>query len=115
MYPGHWASVQPDKLAVVNSGTGEARGEARGEERRAARAGARGGARARGGGHVSGGRGPLSRAAAAVAMAAHALRHYSLAHPFLVADNRHFPFYLWRRVLDRYPDRPWLRACLAPA
>ena len=25
MYPGHWASVQPDKLAVVNSGTGEAR------------------------------------------------------------------------------------------
>lgn len=27
---------------------------------------------------------------------------FSEPHPFLLADNRHYTFYLWRRVLDRY-------------
>ena len=34
------------------------------------------------------------------------LNHYSLysiAHPFLLADNRHFAFYLWRRVINVHP------------
>lgn len=26
--------------------------------------------------------------------------HYSIAHPFLLADNRHITFYLWKRVLS---------------
>eukprot|EP00094_Tigriopus_californicus_P006363 TCALIF_06127-PA protein Name:"Similar to ALG10B Putative Dol-P-Glc:Glc(2)Man(9)GlcNAc(2)-PP-Dol alpha-1,2-glucosyltransferase (Homo sapiens)" AED:0.03 eAED:0.03 QI:935/0.5/0.66/1/1/1/3/514/266 len=26
---------------------------------------------------------------------------YSLAHPYLLADNRHYTFYIWRRLLDR--------------
>ena len=26
--------------------------------------------------------------------------HFSYAHPYLLADNRHFTFYLWRRFLD---------------
>lgn len=28
---------------------------------------------------------------------------YSLAHPYLLADNRHYTFYIWRRLLDRTP------------
>jgi ABC-type spermidine/putrescine transport system permease subunit I len=28
--------------------------------------------------------------------------HFSEPHPFLLADNRHYTFYLWRRVLDRH-------------
>ena len=32
------------------------------------------------------------------------------AHPYLLADNRHFPFYLWRRVLSN----PLYRYALAP-
>ncbi|CAM9569004.1 unnamed protein product, partial [Heterosigma akashiwo] len=29
--------------------------------------------------------------------------NYTLDHPFLLADNRHYTFYLWRRVLGRWP------------
>lgn len=29
------------------------------------------------------------------------VEYFSLAHPYLLADNRHFTFYLWRRILDR--------------
>ncbi|KAH6826428.1 DIE2/ALG10 family [Perilla frutescens var. hirtella] len=25
---------------------------------------------------------------------------FSIAHPYLVADNRHYPFYLWRKVIN---------------
>jgi alpha-1,2-glucosyltransferase len=28
--------------------------------------------------------------------------YFSEPHPFLLADNRHYTFYLWRRVLDRH-------------
>jgi hypothetical protein len=55
----------------------------------------------------------LPRAAVAVAVAAHLLRRHSVEHPFLVADNRHFPFYVWRKVLH-HPGRPWLKWALAP-
>ena len=44
----------------------------------------------------------LTRAAAwacAAALLSAALVKGSLEHPFLVADNRHYTFYLWRKVL----------------
>ncbi|GAA5916195.1 Dol-P-Glc:Glc(2)Man(9)GlcNAc(2)-PP-Dol alpha-1,2-glucosyltransferase, partial [Sporobolomyces salmoneus] len=31
------------------------------------------------------------------------IRNFTIAHPFLLADNRHFAFYLWRRVLNVHP------------
>lgn len=40
------------------------------------------------------------------------LHRFSYAHPYLLADNRHYTFYLWSRVLG---PRPWLRVALAPA
>lgn len=35
----------------------------------------------------------------------------TIAHPFLLADNRHFTFYLWRKVINR---TSWTRYALAP-
>lgn len=35
-----------------------------------------------------------------------------IAHPFLLADNRHYAFYLWRRVINPHPAA---RYALAPA
>ncbi|KAF6255701.1 DIE2/ALG10 family-domain-containing protein [Scenedesmus sp. NREL 46B-D3] len=35
------------------------------------------------------------------AAAAVAVKRYSLVHPYLLADNRHYTFYLWRRVFAR--------------
>lgn len=51
-------------------------------------------------------------AAAAVVAAGVVVRHGTLVHPFLLADNRHYVFYLWRRVLSRWW---WVRYALAPA
>ncbi|KAF8057743.1 ALG10 [Scenedesmus sp. PABB004] len=51
-------------------------------------------------------------AAATVALTAGVAARYSLAHPYLLADNRHYTFYLWRRLLDRGPAA---RLALAPA
>ncbi|GAA5842948.1 hypothetical protein JCM9279_004038 [Rhodotorula babjevae] len=31
------------------------------------------------------------------------IKRYTIAHPFLLADNRHYAFYLWRRVLNVHP------------
>ena len=28
---------------------------------------------------------------------------YTLAHPYLLADNRHYTFYIWRRIIARTP------------
>ncbi|GAA5980146.1 hypothetical protein JCM11641_006928 [Rhodosporidiobolus odoratus] len=39
------------------------------------------------------------------------IRHYTIAHPFLLADNRHYAFYLWRRVINVTPLE---RYALAP-
>ena len=36
---------------------------------------------------------------------------YTLAHPYLLADNRHYTFYLWRKVLVRWD---WVRYALIP-
>ncbi|CAD6572579.1 MAG: glucosyltransferase [Cyphobasidiales sp. Tagirdzhanova-0007] len=27
---------------------------------------------------------------------------FSIQHPFLLADNRHYPFYLWRKIINRH-------------
>jgi alpha-1,2-glucosyltransferase len=35
------------------------------------------------------------------AAAAHCVQRYSLVHPYLLADNRHYTFYLWRRLFAR--------------
>ncbi|GAA5841062.1 hypothetical protein JCM3766R1_006654 [Sporobolomyces carnicolor] len=40
------------------------------------------------------------------------IRHFTIAHPFLLADNRHFAFYLWRRILNVHP---FARYILTPA
>ncbi|GAA6027157.1 hypothetical protein JCM8097_002439 [Rhodosporidiobolus ruineniae] len=39
------------------------------------------------------------------------IKHYTIAHPFLLADNRHFAFYLWCRVINVHP---LARYALAP-
>jgi len=39
------------------------------------------------------------------------LARNSIAHPFLLADNRHYAFYLWRRVINVHP---LARYALAP-
>jgi len=46
--------------------------------------------------------------------AAWGLRVGSLAHPFLLADNRHFTFYLWRRLLGHPNYGAFIRVALAP-
>ncbi|KAF8402903.1 hypothetical protein HHK36_010995 [Tetracentron sinense] len=33
---------------------------------------------------------------------------YSIAHPYLVADNRHYPFYLWRKVIKAHWSMKYL-------
>lgn len=40
-------------------------------------------------------------AVAAALISVLVVRYYTLTHPYLLADNRHYPFYLWRRVIDR--------------
>jgi alpha-1,2-glucosyltransferase len=37
---------------------------------------------------------------------------FTLSHPFLLADNRHYTFYLWARV---FRPRPHMNALLSPA
>ena len=49
--------------------------------------------------------------ASSLAVVVCVVHKYSLAHPFLLADNRHYTFYLWNRFLSR----PWVRDVLAPA
>ncbi|CAK9094465.1 unnamed protein product [Durusdinium trenchii] len=46
----------------------------------------------------------------ALALVTALLHRYSLAHPFLLADNRHYTFYIWNRFLRR----PWFKELLAP-
>eukprot|EP00775_Hariotina_reticulata_P011207 gene11207-11357_t len=49
--------------------------------------------------------------AAAGALAVGLVAKYSLVHPYLLADNRHYTFYIWRKVFARH----WLpRYCLVP-
>ncbi len=51
---------------------------------------------------------PLLWAAALCAGAAVCVRWGTLAHPFLLADNRHLPFYLWRRLISPFPAAKYL-------
>ncbi|KAG2482556.1 hypothetical protein HYH03_018515 [Edaphochlamys debaryana] len=51
-------------------------------------------------------------AAGAVAAAAGVAHVSTLVHPYVLADNRHYVFYLWRRLLDRHR---LARYALAPA
>ena len=50
--------------------------------------------------------------AASAAAAAAAVRYGTLVHPFLLADNRHYVFYIWRRLVSR---TLWSRYALVPA
>ena len=50
--------------------------------------------------------------AASVAAATAAVHVGTLVHPFLLADNRHYVFYIWRRLVNR---TPWSRFALVPA
>jgi alpha-1,2-glucosyltransferase len=48
---------------------------------------------------------PVAEAAAIVvagALAAAAVARGTLAHPYLLADNRHYTFYIWRRLMARH-------------
>ena len=36
---------------------------------------------------------------AMLAISVHLLQNYSLSHPFLLSDNRHFTFYIWNRII----------------
>lgn len=45
-------------------------------------------------------------------VAAAAVLHGTVAHPYLLADNRHYTFYLWKDILGRSPA---VRLALAPA
>ncbi|CEH16891.1 Alpha-1,2 glucosyltransferase/transcriptional activator [Ceraceosorus bombacis] len=40
-----------------------------------------------------------------------AIKYGTLAHPFLLADNRHYSFYVWRRIINR---TRWSRYALVP-
>lgn len=56
----------------------------------------------------------LRRASVLVGLTALSLAavHFgTIVHPFLLADNRHYTFYVWRKVINR---TPWTRYALAP-
>ncbi|EJT97967.1 hypothetical protein DACRYDRAFT_111484 [Dacryopinax primogenitus] len=38
------------------------------------------------------------------------INRYTIAHPFLLSDNRHYPFYLWRRLISPFPLARYLWA-----
>ena len=40
-----------------------------------------------------------------------AVRYGTIVHPFLLADNRHYTFYVWRRIINA---RLWTRYALVP-
>ncbi|KAG5402702.1 hypothetical protein IGI04_008821 [Brassica rapa subsp. trilocularis] len=47
---------------------------------------------------------PLSLLLTLVALVAGlaSVHYFSLAHPYLLADNRHYPFYLWRKIINAH-------------
>lgn len=49
--------------------------------------------------------------AALTALGLVAVHFFTVVHPFLLADNRHYTFYVWRRIVD---VRPWARYALVP-
>lgn len=53
---------------------------------------------------------PICEMAVLTLAALVAIRAGTLSHPFLLADNRHYAFYLWRRVINRTPASRYLLA-----
>lgn len=41
----------------------------------------------------------------------HIIKHYTVVHPFLLADNRHYTFYIYRKILSK----PWANLVTVPA
>jgi alpha-1,2-glucosyltransferase len=39
------------------------------------------------------------------------VKYYTIQHPFLLADNRHYTFYIWRYV---FRISPWIRYAIIP-
>ncbi|KAJ2158962.1 glucosyltransferase [Coemansia sp. RSA 552] len=52
-------------------------------------------------------RGLVLGAAACICMAI-GVRRYTIEHPFLLSDNRHYTFYLWKDIFRRYPPARYL-------
>ncbi|ODV60297.1 dolichyl-P-Glc:Glc(2)Man(9)GlcNAc(2)-PP-dolichol alpha-1,2- glucosyltransferase [Ascoidea rubescens DSM 1968] len=40
------------------------------------------------------------------------VKYFTIVHPFLLADNRHYTFYIWKRVIDFKP--PYSRYAMIP-
>lgn len=38
----------------------------------------------------------------AVTASLFSVHYFSIAHPYLLADNRHYPFYIWRKVINAH-------------
>ncbi|KAI7834463.1 alpha-2-glucosyltransferase Alg10 [Kickxella alabastrina] len=38
----------------------------------------------------------------------YSIRYYTVEHPFLLSDNRHYPFYLWKNFFRRHPAAKYL-------
>ncbi|XP_024987704.1 dol-P-Glc:Glc(2)Man(9)GlcNAc(2)-PP-Dol alpha-1,2-glucosyltransferase [Cynara cardunculus var. scolymus] len=36
------------------------------------------------------------------------VHYFSIAHPYLLADNRHYPFYLWRKIINAHWSTKYL-------
>lgn len=53
----------------------------------------------------------LAGAAVATAFGLYAVHTHTYVHPFMLADNRHYTFYVWRRIINA---RPWARYALVP-
>lgn len=44
----------------------------------------------------------------ALAFGFFSVQFFSIAHPYLLADNRHYPFYLWRKVINYHWSTKYL-------
>ncbi|KAL9931944.1 hypothetical protein V8E36_009259 [Tilletia maclaganii] len=53
--------------------------------------------------HRLGGWKQLLVSSATMVVALWAVHFYSIEHPFLLADNRHYAFYIWRRIVKAHP------------
>jgi alpha-1,2-glucosyltransferase len=39
---------------------------------------------------------------------AYTVKNFTIHHPFLLSDNRHYTFYVWKRVFSAHPAVPYL-------
>eukprot|EP00884_Botryococcus_braunii_P015445 jgi/Botrbrau1/2584/Bobra.145_1s0012.1 len=47
--------------------------------------------------------GTARRLVVALFFTAYVVQNFTLTHPFLLADNRHYTFYIWKDILGRHP------------